>query len=67
MALNGAKHLYAVDISKINTIKTKNTLKKFNFKIKTFESPAERAPLKVIHLILFGVMVLLCTLINQAK
>ena len=46
MALNGAKHLYAVDISKINTIKTKNTLKKFNFKIKTFESPAERAPFK---------------------
>ena len=56
MAINGAKNLYAMDISKINTNKTKKTLGQFNYKIKTYQSPAEKSPLQIILLILFGVM-----------
>ena len=44
MAINGAKNLYAMDISKINTNKTKKTLRQFNYKIKTYQSPAEKSP-----------------------
>ena len=46
MALNGAKNLHGMDISKINSLKTKKTLRQFNFKIKTTQSPAEKSPFK---------------------
>ena len=46
MAINGAKDLHAMDISKINTHKTEKTLNQFNYKIKTYQSPAEKSPFK---------------------
>ena len=44
MALNGAKHLYAVDISKINTIKTKNTLKNLTLRLKLLSLQQKELP-----------------------
>ena len=46
MALNGAKNLHGLDISKINTLTTKENLKKFNYKIKVVNSPAEKSLFK---------------------